>query len=306
MVDTQTSAVRRFNRFYTRRLGLLDRGLLGSELSLTEVRILYELAQRRDAAASDLARDMALDAGYLSRILAGFQRRGLVRRRRAPGDRRRAVLELTRRGRGRFAELDRLASEQVKDILEGLSAERRGRLVEAMRTIEEALAPSASEKAPYLLRPPGPGDLGWVIERHGALYAEEYGWNQDFEALVADIVARFAAHFDPARERCWIAEREGERLGCVFLVQKSRTVAQLRLLLVEPSARGLGIGGRLVDECSRFARQAGYRKIVLWTNSVLTAARGIYERAGYTLVAEERHHSFGRDLVGQTWELTLD
>ncbi len=304
--DRRVEAVRSFNRFYTRHVGALARGYLDSPFSLTEARVLYELAHREQPTASEIARELGLDAGYLSRILRDFKRRGLIDRKRSPGDGRRSLLSLTPKGRSAFAPLDARAREQVGAILNTLSETDQTRLVEAMRTVAALLGGAPAEpRTPYILRPHGPGDMGWVVHRHGVLYAQEYGWDERFEALVAEIVAKFIQNFDPKRERCWIAERNGEVVGSVFLVRHSDTVGQLRLLLVEPRARGLGIGSRLVSECVRFAGQVGYRKIVLWTNSVLHAARHIYEKAGFRLVHQEPHHSFGHDLVGETWELAL-
>ena len=303
--DRRVEAVRRFNRFYTRRIGVLDDGYLDSPFSLTEVRVLYELAHREETTAGELASELGLDAGYLSRILRRFGERGLVERRPSEGDARRGLLRLTRQGREAFAPLDERSREDNGATLRGLPDEDQGRLVGAMGTIERLLGARPEPRVPYVLRPPHAGDYGWVVGRHGALYAREYGWDETFEALVAEIVARFIREYDPRRERCWIAEREGENVGCVFLVRQSEEVAKLRLLLVEPSARGLGIGGRLVGECARFARSVGYRRLTLWTNDVLVSARRIYEAAGFVLVEEERHRSFGRDLVGQNWELEL-
>jgi DNA-binding MarR family transcriptional regulator/ribosomal protein S18 acetylase RimI-like enzyme len=297
--------VRRFNRFYTRQIGLLEEKLLASELSLAELRMLYELAHRRTPTASELAHELLLDAGYTSRILAGFERRGLLRRRRSAGDARRNLLALTPRGRRVFAPLDARSSNQVAALLAGLSAADRDRLLAAMATIERLLAPPPPTAAPYLVRPHRSGDLGWVIERHAALYADEQGWGETFEALVAQVGADFLAHHDPRRERCWIAERNEQRVGSVFLVAHSRTVAKLRLLLVEPEARGLGIGRRLVAECVAFGRQAGYRRLTLWTQSNLLAARHLYQEAGFRRVASEPHTRFGHGLVGETWELPL-
>ncbi len=304
-----TTAVRRFNRFYTRQLGLLDEGLLDSPFSLTEVRLLYEIAHRAGITATELREILALDAGYLSRILRELRRQGLVSARASAADRRQRQLTLTERGRRTFDALDARSSEEVGAMLARLSGAERRELVEAMSGIEGLLGKSADgpEVVPpdVVLRGPRPGDMGWVVKRHGELYAAEYDWNGEFEGLVAGIVGRFVAELDPRRERCWIAELRGEPAGSVFLVKESARVAKLRLLLVEPWARGHGIGTRLVDECLRFARTAGYAKIRLWTNDVLHAARRIYERAGFRLVEEERHHSFGHDLVGQTWELEL-
>jgi DNA-binding MarR family transcriptional regulator/N-acetylglutamate synthase-like GNAT family acetyltransferase len=300
-------AIRHFNRFYTRRIGILHEGLLKSPFSLAEARVLYELSHREQAAASALARDLELDAGYLSRILNGFEKRGLVRRERSESDGRQSILSLTAKGRRAFAALDAQSSEEVRGMAGQLVPGDRRQLAGAMQTIERLLGDDnvAAPPVPYLLRSHQPGDMGWVAHRHGVLYSQEYGWDESFEALVAEIAARFIRKFDPARERCWIVERAGAVVGCVFLVKRSKTVAQLRLLLVEPGARGLGIGRRLVEECIRFARQKGYRKITLWTNDALTAARKIYEQAGFRLVEENRHHSFGKDLVGQNWELAL-
>jgi DNA-binding MarR family transcriptional regulator/GNAT superfamily N-acetyltransferase len=302
--DHRIAAVRRFNRFYTQKIGVLREGLLDSAFSLTEARVLYELAHRDAPTASALSRDLGLDAGYLSRILRGFQRQGLLERTRSSSDGRQRHLALTRQGRAAFAPLDARSRKENGALLAPLSEPAQGRLVEAMSTIEGLLG-AGQAGAPYLLRAHQPGDMGWIIHRHAALYAQEYGWNVEFEALVAGIAAAFIRNYDAARERCWIAERDGAIVGSVLLVGKSATVAKLRLLLVEPQARGLGIGRRLVSECLRFARAAGYRKITLWTNANLHAARRLYEEAGFRLVAEAPHHSFGHDLVGQTWELKL-
>lgn len=303
--DRQIEAVRQFNRFYTRQIGLLHEGLLDSRLSLTEARLLYELAHRPNGTAKKLAQELGLDEGYLSRILRTFKERGLIERERSPSDGRQVLLRLTERGQKTFAPLNARSKEQTGEILSKLSAANRNLLVEAMHAIERMMGAPVEGNVPYILRSHQPGDMGWIVHRHGVLYGQEYGWDEQFEALVADIVAKFIRRFDPQREHCWIAEQEGEIVGCVFLVKQSKTVAQLRLLLVEPKARGLGIGSRLVSECARFARQAGYRKIVLWTNSVLRSARRIYEAGGYRLVHQEPHRSFGHELVGQTWELLL-
>jgi DNA-binding MarR family transcriptional regulator/N-acetylglutamate synthase-like GNAT family acetyltransferase len=302
---TRVQAIRRFNRFYTQHIGVLQPKLLDSPFSLTEARVLYELAQRASPSAGELRRELALDGGYLSRILTGFEKRGLVARSRAPNDGRSSLFTLTTKGRRAFAPLDRRARAQVAALLAHRPAVEQQRLLGAMQTIEAIFAKQPPADRSFLLRPPSAGDIGWVIQRHGALYAREYGWDQTFEGLVAEIAGRFLQKHDPARERCWIAEHNGENVGCVFLVAQSATVAKLRLLLVEPTARGLGIGTRLVDECIRFAHQAHYRKITLWTNSVLRAARHIYQEAGFQLVAEEAHHSFGHDLVGETWTRAL-
>ena len=314
MVSTRTparretvEAVRAFNRFYTRRIGVLGESLLNSPYSLSEMRVLYELAHREAPTASELGRELGVDAGYLSRILRRFERAKLIARAPSSDDARRSLLRLTPRGRAAFAPLDARAREEVAEILGPLPEEARRALVAAMRRIERLLASDAAEPVvPYVLRPHRPGDMGWVVHRHGAIYAQEWGYNEEFEALVARIVADFLDHHDPQRERCWIAERDGEIIGSVFLVAKSRSVAKLRLLLVEPSARGLGLGRRLVDECIRFARAAGYRKITLWTQSELEAARRIYSQAGFVCVDREKHRSFGKDgLVAEVWDLKL-
>jgi len=303
--DARVEAVRHFNRFYTPQIGLLHQGYLDSAFSLTEVRVLYELAHRDQSTAAELARELDLDPGYLSRILRRFERAGLIERARSRADARQTLLRLSERGRAAFAPLDAAAREQIGALLGRLTEREQVRVVEAMATMERLLGRGAEPRVPYLLRPHRPGDMGWVVMRHGALYAREYGYDAEFEALVAEIVAKFLQHFDPRREACWIAEREGENVGSVFLVREDDEVAKLRLFLVEPSARGLGIGSRLVEECVRFARAAGYRTIRLWTQSELLAARRIYARAGFTCAAEEPHHSFGHDLVAETWELEL-
>jgi len=298
-------ALRRFNRFYTRKIGVLEEGLLQSPFSLTEARLLYELARREKSTAGEVADYLGLDAGYLSRMLRGFQNRGLLAKSPSKADRRQTLLHLTKRGRQAFAVLDKRARKEVGALLGALSTAEQDRLLEACQTIEQLLGARPEPKTPYLLRPHQPGDMGWVVHRHGALYAQEYGWDERFEALVADIVAKFIRELDPKRERCWIAERDGEVVGSIFLVKKSATVAKLRLLLVEPKARGLGLGRRLVQECVRFGRQVGYKKITLWTNDVLHAARHVYQEVGFRLVHEEPHNKFGHGLMGQTWELDL-
>jgi DNA-binding MarR family transcriptional regulator/GNAT superfamily N-acetyltransferase len=303
--DARVADVRRFNRFYTRQIGLLQEGYLKSPFSLSEVRVLYELAHRERPTATELGRDLGLDAGYLSRILRGFQKRGLLKRVTSEHDGRQSHLSLTQRGQAAFAPLNTRSHEDIGAMLAVLPATEQARLVQAMHAIEGILGAQPEKKVPYLLRPHRAGDMGWVVHRHATIYAQEYGFDGRFEALVARIAAKFIERHDPNRERCWIAEKDGEIVGSVFLVKHSKTVAQLRLMLVEPKARGLGIGARLVDECVRFARETGYRKITLWTNSVLVAARHIYKKAGFRLVHKERHHSFGRALVGETWDLTL-
>ena len=303
--DRRIAAIRRFNRFYTRKIGILDQSYLGSGLSLSEVRVLYELAFRDGPTASELGRDLGLDPGYLSRILRRFEESGWLERESSPLDARQTLLRLTADGEAAFAPLYHRSQEEIGALLRPLGADQQARLVEAIETIEALLGAEPEQAVPYLLRPHQPGDMGWVVQAHGRLYAEEYGWDETFEALVAEIVAKFVQGFEPKRERCWIAERQGENVGSAFLVRQSDEEAKLRLLIVEPKARGLGIGQRLVAECVRFARRSGYRKITLWTNDVLLAARHIYERAGFRLVASEPHHSFGHDLVGETWELAL-
>jgi DNA-binding MarR family transcriptional regulator/GNAT superfamily N-acetyltransferase len=300
--DRRVEVVRRFNRFWTRRIGVLQEGYLESPFSLTGVRVLFELAHREETSASELGEELGLDAGYLSRLLRGFEEDGLIHKRPSEADGRRSILRITERGRETFAPLDARSRGDIGAMLGSLSVADQERLVGAMRTLEGLLS---EPEGPYLLRPHASGDMGWVVQRHGILYAREYGWDERFEALVAEIVAQFIQEYDPRRERCWIAERDGENLGCVFLVKQSQEIAKLRLLLVEPHARGLGIGTRLVEECIRFARQAGYLKVTLWTNDVLHAARIIYQGVGFRLAHEDPHHSFGHDLVGQTWELEL-
>jgi DNA-binding MarR family transcriptional regulator/GNAT superfamily N-acetyltransferase len=301
----QIDEVRRFGRFYTRQIGLLGEGYLGSPLSLTEARVIYELANRNSATASELTTCLHLDAGYLSRILRSFERKGLVDKTPSESDGRQIVLSLTQTGKEFFAKINSSSRNEVGAMLERLSKTGRRRLVEAMQVIERLLGAPPERRVPYILRAHQPGDMGWIVHRQGILYAQEYGWDETFEALVAEVTAKFIQNFEPVRERCWIAERDGEVVGSVFLVRHANSAAKLRLLYVEPHCRGLGIGRRLVDECTRFGRRVGYRKISLWTNSVLLAARHIYEAAGYHLVKEEPHHSFGHDLVGETWELDL-
>ncbi len=304
----QIARVRAFNRDYTRRIGVLSEGLLDSPYSLTEVRVMYEIAHRRDVTAAELADELDLDRGYLSRLLKGFETKKLLARTASPEDGRRQHLRLTPAGKRVFAPLERRSREQVKGMLSGLDEARRGAVLQAMEVIQSAfdgnrVSPACA--APLTLRGHRPGDMGWVVQRHGELYHQEYGWNEEFEALVAEIAAEFVRKLDPTRARCWIAERAGRRLGCIFLVGKDASTAKLRLLLVEPEARGLGVGRALVGECIRFAREAGYRKIVLWTQENLAAARHLYKEAGFERIAQEPHHSFGHDLVGETWTLEL-
>ena len=301
---TQVSTMRGFNRFYTSVIGVLDEGLLHTPYSLTEARVIFELAQRATTDVPDLRRDLALDAGYLSRILARFAMDGLITRHRSTTDARRQVVSLTEAGRTVYDTLDTRSQAEIEPMLARLPDRDRHRLVAAMRTIQQVLGDGTRPRG-YLLRPPQPGDLGWVVSRHGASYAQEYRWDATFEALVARIVADYVDGHDPQRENAWIAEVDGQPVGCVFVVRRDDDVAQLRLLLVEPSARGMGVGTRLVEECLRFARRAGYRQMMLWTNDVLTDARRLYERAGFELREEAPHHSFGHDLVEQTWWRTL-
>lgn len=305
--DAQIAAVRRFSRFYSARIGMLQEALLASPFSLTEARVLYELAHREAPRAAVLARELGLDPGYLSRILKRFAARSLIVREGSASDRRQSDLRLTEAGRAAFAPLDAASRIQVGDMLAALGPAERERLIEALTTVEQLLRAARPPQPPVpLLRPPRPGDMGWVVERHGALYAREHGFDGRFEALVAEIVAAFLKAADRARERCWIAERDGSRLGSVLLVRQDEATARLRLLLVEPEARGQRLGAHLLGECERFARQAGYRRITLWTNDVLTVARRLYEKHGYRLVAREPHAMFGPAMVGETWGLDLD
>lgn len=305
-LQRQVQAMRRFNRFYTQKIGVLDDSRLYAPFSLTETRVLYELAHRDRVTASDLVRDLGLDAGYLSRMLRSFGKQGLVAKAPAPEDARQSVLALTAAGRRIFAPLEEASKRVLAPLLQRLKPDERVQLAGAMATIERLLGGDrAAAKPAVALRPHRPGDVGWMIEAHGRLYAEEYGFDSSFEALAAEVGMTFLRDFDPEWERAWIAEVDGERMGCVFLIRKSPKVAKLRVLLVDPRARGLGIGKALVEECIRFARARGYRKITLWTNSVLTAARAIYEKAGFRLVDTAKHKSFGRTLIGETWELTL-
>jgi DNA-binding MarR family transcriptional regulator/GNAT superfamily N-acetyltransferase len=334
--DAQIARVRAFNRDYTRRIGVLSEGLLDSPYSLTEVRVMYEIAHRRDITAGELATDLDLDRGYLSRLLKGFETKKLLVRTPSPEDGRRQHLRLTPAGMRVFVPLEERSQEQVRGMLSALDEERRRAVLAAMDTIQGVLA--AQDPLPQGQQPQGqppqtqhprdrqsqgqqtrgqqpprqltlrahrPGDMGWVVQRHGEIYHQEYGWNEEFEALVAEIAAEFVRKLDVTRERCWIAESDGRRVGCIFLVARDAAIAKLRLLLVEPDARGLGVGRALVAECLRFAREAGYRKIVLWTQESLTAARRIYSNEGFVKTAREPHRSFGHDLVGETWELEL-
>ncbi|KAB8049056.1 GNAT family N-acetyltransferase [Janthinobacterium rivuli] len=299
-LSERTEIVRRFNRFYTRQIGVLHEHLLDSAFSLTEVRILYELAHREQLTSADLCRELGLNAGYLSRVIAGFEKQGLIAKTRSPTDARAAQLQLTEQGQRTLAPLVDASRREVAAMLERLPPTAQQELVSAMEQIQGLLGEGSSSSSPsYILRNPQSGDMGWIIHRQAVLYAQEYGWNNEYEALVAEILAKFVREFDPARERCWIAEKDGKVIGSVFIVRQDDTTAKLRLLYVDPCARGLGIGSRLVEECLRFSRQVGYMKMVLWTNSILTDARRIYDKAGFHLVEEAAHHSFGKDLIGQ-------
>jgi DNA-binding MarR family transcriptional regulator/GNAT superfamily N-acetyltransferase len=304
MPEDRVAAVRAFNRFYTARIGVLRDGLLRTPHSLTEARVLYELGQREVTEVADLRRELDIDAGFLSRLLARLQRDGLVARERSDHDARRQRIRLTDDGRDAFAELDRRSADEIGAVLDALSEDDQKRLVTSMDAVRDVLT-QAPPATGFVLRAPHPGDYGWIVQRHGALYAEQYGWDETFEALVARIVADFAEDHDPRRETAWIAEVDGEPAGCVLCVRREDDVAQLRLLLVEPRARGRGIGARLIEECLRFAKRAGYARITLWTNDVLHEARRLYERAGFELVESAPHHSFGHDLVEQTWARAL-
>jgi DNA-binding MarR family transcriptional regulator/GNAT superfamily N-acetyltransferase len=304
---SESAAFRRFNRFYTRLLGWLEEGVVHSDFSLTEGRILFEIATHSESCARDIGEALSLDAGYLSRLLRKLEDQKLIARTPLPADARQAVLRLTKKGQSAFAELDHRSTVQAEEILNTLTPARRAAVVHSMRTIESALQKESASRAPFVLRPHRPGDMGWVISRNAAIYTQEYGWDGTYEALVARICAHFVENFDPARERSWIADRDGEPLGCIFCVRDPEhdDTAKLRLLLVEPSARGLGLGRALVTECVNFARATGYKRMTLWTQSILKAAHHLYEQAGFKLAKEEPHHSFGADLIGQTWNMDL-
>lgn len=302
--DGEIAAVRAFNRAYTKKLGVLDQHMHKSPYSLSEARVIYELAHRDDVTAKEIGGELGLDPGYLSRIMQSFEEGGLISRKALASDRRHYRLALTAKGRQAFAKLDRASQDQVAAMLAGLSAADRARLTDAMATIERLLG-LGHAPTPAILRDPRPGDMGYVVQSHGSLYAGEYGFDATFEALVAEIVAKFIGSFDAARERCWIADIDGRPVGSVFLVRHDDEVAKLRLLLVDPLGRGQGIGQRLVAECIAFARARGYRRITLWTQSILLAARKVYQDAGFKLVASEPHRSFGQSLIGETWEREL-
>jgi DNA-binding MarR family transcriptional regulator/N-acetylglutamate synthase-like GNAT family acetyltransferase len=304
------AAVRRFNRFYTKQIGVLRKTYLDSPYSLGEMRVLYELAHRDGLTASDIGRALDLDAGYLSRLLRNFQKRGLISRKTSAKDARQSHLSLTARGRKLFAPMEERSQRQAGAMLDRLDASQQARIIAAMTAIETLLSdephPQPGAKPRYILREPRAGDFGWIVSRHAELYLREYGWAEPFEGLCAQIVADFVNNFDPKLERCWIAELNGENVGCVMLVKDDQpAVARVRLLLVDPKARGLGLGARLVDECLRFARNAGYKKITLWTHSVLSAARNVYEKAGFTLTSSEPRHTWGKDVVAEFWDLDL-
>ncbi len=304
-IGQHVEAVRRFSRFYTKQIGLLQEKILRSPFSLAEARVIYELAHHEKTTATELSNELGLDAGYLSRILRDFNKRGLIDKGRSEADGRKKYLRLSENGQAAFAGINTRSRREIEAKLSNLSPADRTRLVQAMQTVEDLLGAKTENKVPYILRTHQPGDMGWVVHRHGILYAEEYAWDEQFEALVAEIVTGFIRNYDPKRERCWIAEMDGDSVGSVFLVKQSDSTAKLRLLLVEPKARGLGIGNRLVNECLKFARQVGYSRITLWTNSILTAARRIYQKAGFRLTDEQPHTSFGHDLIAETWELKL-
>lgn len=305
VLTEQIRAIRHFNRFFTRQIGVLREGLLHTPYSLTEARIIFELANRSNLTASDLRKELGLDAGYLSRILNRLEQQNLIEKTRSDEDGRQRLISLTAAGQNDFALLDSRSNDEVAEMLSELGESDRVRLIGAMQAIEGILNHGFKYAQPFYLRHHEAGDMGWVIQQHGLLYNQEYGWDESFEALVAQICADFLNHYDPQKERCWIAEMEGERAGSIFCVKASDDVAKLRLLLVLPRARGLGLGTHLVKECIRFARRSGYKKLILWTNDVLVDARRIYEKNGFELIEEEPHHSFGHDLIGQNWELRL-
>ncbi|MEW6768911.1 MAG: helix-turn-helix domain-containing GNAT family N-acetyltransferase [Pseudomonadota bacterium] len=302
--NSRVAVVRQFNRFYTREIGVLERQLLESPFSLTEARVLFELANCEGTTAKAIGDDLGLDPGYMSRIVQALAKQGLLTRKPSPDDGRQFVLSLTAKGRAAFARLDKRSHEMTSRMLDRLQAGEQRRLVGAITTVQQLLN-NENPRREITLRNHRPGDMGWVVQQHGALYAREFGWDISFEGLVAEIVAQFLKDFDPQCERCWIADMDGKQAGSVFLVKHTNEVAKLRLLIVDPAARGTGLGKRLVDECTSFARARGYRRITLWTQSMLLAARGIYESAGFMCIESKPHRSFGRDLVGETWELTL-
>jgi DNA-binding MarR family transcriptional regulator/N-acetylglutamate synthase-like GNAT family acetyltransferase len=303
--DTRIAAFRRFNRFYTQKIGVLERGYLQSPFSLAEARVLYELAHREETTASEISASLGLDMGYLSRILAKLQGEQLLRRAPAEEDARQRLIQVTPKGKKAVNALDSRSEQQAASLLTGLTDPQKAGVLQAMSQIESALGDPPAVSEPYLIRTHRTGDLSWIAYRHAILYSQEYGWHQGFEAFVLEIVAGFLKNYDSANERCWVAERSGEIVGCVLLVKRSKRIAQLRLLLVEPTARGLGIGKRLVEECIRFARETGYKKIVLWTHDNLTAARAIYRKTGFQLVGTDNHEDFGPQVTAETWEMVL-
>jgi DNA-binding MarR family transcriptional regulator/GNAT superfamily N-acetyltransferase len=303
-INKQVRAIRAFNRFYTRKIGVVD-GMANRPFSLAEARVLYELAQRQQPTATDIGEELGLDAGYMSRILRDFERRKLVRREQSRTDERERFLSLTAQGRRAFVTLDERSNRDIAALLDELSVTERKQLVDALEMVRRLLGERAEPKTPYLLRQHESGDMGWIVHRQAILYAEEYGWDETYEALAAEIVAQFIKNYDPKYERAWVAEKDGQRVGAVVVVKQSAKIAKLRLLHVEREARGLGIGKRLVEECVRFARQTGYQKMTLWTQSILYAARSIYKKAGFQMVHQAKHRSFGKDLTAETWELNL-
>jgi DNA-binding MarR family transcriptional regulator/N-acetylglutamate synthase-like GNAT family acetyltransferase len=303
-IDLGVSAVRAFNRFYTRKIGVVD-GAASAPFSLAEGRVLYEIAHGENPTATEIGHELGLDGGYISRILQKLEQGKLVARQQSKTDERLKFISLAPRGRKAFAQLDERSNRQASTMLSHLSPEERAQLLSALDKIRRLLGDKVESNSPYLLRQHQPGDLGWIVQRQAILYVREYGWDDTYEALAADIVAQFIKSYDPKRERCWIAEKDSARIGAVLVAKGSEEIAKLRLLHVEPQARGLGIGKRLVQECINFARFAGYQKMTLWTQSILSAARHIYEEAGFRRVKEERHHSFGKDLTAETWEIDL-
>jgi DNA-binding MarR family transcriptional regulator/GNAT superfamily N-acetyltransferase len=304
--EQRISIIRNFNRLITRRIGALREGLLHSPYSLTESRIIFEIAQRENLTASDLTKELGLDAGYLSRVLNSLEQKEIIDKVRSEQDARQRILHLTSKGQKAFDLLNQRSHDEIAELLNELAERDQQRLINAMETIEDLLEGKGLKfSEPFFLRQHEPGDMGSIVHKHGVIYAEEYGWDERFEALVSQIVADFINNYKPNKERCWIAEMDGEVVGSIFVVQDNETTAKLRLLLVDPKARGLGLGTNLVEECIRFAKRTGYKKLVLWTNSVLKDARHIYQKTGFKLIAEEKHHSFGHDLIGETWELQL-
>jgi len=304
-LGNHVSAVRQFNRFYTRRIGVLQEGYSGGAFSLAEARVLYEIGRRDKATATDIAQELGLDTGYLSRILKAFEVRGYILRETSSSDARQALLSMTSRGQKAFAPIEAHTVAEVSSMLDALSPDQQDRLTHAMRTIETLLGEREAPRIPYILRPLQPGDIGWIVGRHGTIYGSEYGWDQTIEVLTAEIMTAFVRNFDPKRDCGWIAERDGENVGCVFIVKEDDETARLRLLIVDPAARGLGIGTRLVEECLRFAHRAGYKRVTLWTHSVLEGARKIYLAAGFKLTREWTHDDFGKKVHAETWDLKL-